>query len=172
MLIRRRGERGFWIFIVLFVAVVVAAIVLSDAFDGDDGPTKANTDIANTTNTANSARSASSAAAKSLPFQAAGTLEPGMSPGEYLDRLFNYPDDPMTRLYLPNYSYAQGLTYARGNLGIYGQVRTFGGAVAAGPTSWATLGYGAMVTTNPEFLRERFVPETARYQILEWKLVD
>ncbi|MBI3925759.1 MAG: hypothetical protein HY319_09480 [Armatimonadetes bacterium] len=187
MIIRRKNERGFlWLIALVVIIVIIAIVVISLLNRGSSQkspppaaksiePAAVDTSAMESSEAEGEAPAQAAVQAPAQPapaFSAADPLPPGMPPEEYLDLLFRYPNDPRTRLYIPNYAYTQGMVYAEGNLGIYGQVRTIGAATAAGPGSPAQIGYGAMVTTNPDFLRDRFVPETPRYQILEWKLVD
>jgi hypothetical protein len=107
-----------------------------------------------------------SAPLSSSAFQAAATFDQTLTPLEYLDAIFTNSDNPLARLYLPNYAYTQSLVYAKGDVGVYGQVRVLGGTAAGGQTR---VGYGAMVTGVPEYVTSRAAPTQRRFHITEWK---
>jgi hypothetical protein len=78
------------------------------------------------------------------------------------------PNSPKSALYIPNYSYHQGLVYSPKDITIVGQVRVIGGIVGQDDVY---INNGAMVTTNPEALQNRIQPSRFRYQISNWKEV-
>lgn len=95
-----------------------------------------------------------------------------MTPALYLDQLFNKPFDPRLKVYIPAYSYFQGVAYSPQNLQVLGQVRLLGSAMTEGPTSQITLANGAMITTEPDYLADKIKPAQNRYKVLEWKEVQ
>lgn len=86
--------------------------------------------------------------------------------GGYWTRVLRSPDSPESALYIPNYSYFQGIVYSPKALSIIGQVRVVGGVVAREDVSMRN---GAMATTNPEAFRGRVKPSRFRYHVTEWQ---
>ncbi len=103
------------------------------------------------------------------PFTVPDTFDEEFEAVEFLDFLFQQPYSPQTRLYLPNYAYFQGLVYARGDVGVFGQVRVIGGTAAPGPDGDTRLGYGAMITASPQYVTHRATPRSPRLHIASWK---
>lgn len=95
-----------------------------------------------------------------------------MTPAAYLDQLFHQPFDPQLQVYVPAYSYFQGVAYSPKNLQVLGQVRLLGAAMTEGPTSQITLANGAMITTEPDYLADKMQPAQRRYKVLEWKEIQ
>ena len=104
-------------------------------------------------------------------FSTPGTLQTGLPPLSYLQKLFHTPYDPMLQFYLPRYSYFQGLCYSAGNLKLIGQVRVIGAAMSAGSGKEIVFAQGGMVTTDPDYLKDRIQPAHRRYTIVQWKQV-
>lgn len=102
-------------------------------------------------------------------FATPGHFTDGLPPNTYLQLLFKSPYDPRVQLYLPKYSYYQGLVYAARNLQVIGQVRVVGAAMNAGSNSKMLVAQGAMVTTDPDYLKDQLQPPNQRYTILQWK---
>ncbi|MBI3927780.1 MAG: hypothetical protein HY319_19725 [Armatimonadetes bacterium] len=93
---------------------------------------------------------------------------------QYLDYLFNNPYgvDVGIPVYMPNYSYFQGLVYSStGMVVVAGPVRLIGMILTPDPQiGGILLQNGAMLTTNPDYL-ERITPVHNRFRVVEWKEV-
>ncbi|MCD6309144.1 MAG: hypothetical protein J7M18_00410 [Candidatus Eremiobacteraeota bacterium] len=92
---------------------------------------------------------------------------------EYFDLFFYNPTNGRLNLFIPNYAYFQGLVYTHGNFTAAGPLRVIGGVVALSTTPGTGknihLQDGAILTTDPEYLRQVFPPYTRSYRIIEWK---
>jgi hypothetical protein len=155
--LHQRKNRGgfFWAVVVIAIA---AAIIIS-SIDDDDDSTPTNT----VTTTLNSPGPNSNI---SNGFDSVADFNPALTSQEFLDQLFANSENPMSKLYLPNYAYSQSLVYSESDVNVFGQVRILGGVVSKGRTQ---LGYGAMVTAVPEYVTHRTAPTQNRYHISEWK---
>lgn len=103
------------------------------------------------------------------PFTSADPFVEELTAEEFLTEIFERPYSPRTRLYLPNYAYTQGLVYARGKVGVFGQVRVIGGTASPGPDGDTRLGFGAMITASPQYVTPRATPRSPRLHIASWK---
>jgi hypothetical protein len=92
-----------------------------------------------------------------------------LNANSYWTRVLRSPDSPESVLYIPNYSYYQGLVYSPKGLSVIGQVRLIGGAAAREDISMRN---GAMATTNPDAFRGRVKPTRYRYHVSEWHEVQ
>jgi ABC-type Na+ efflux pump permease subunit len=185
--IRKKRRQGGFFLLLLIVIVIVAVIIISGMKDSKDTKSQQKrTDVTSTANdgptatvqkrdsTSNSSRSSrakiggsSNRNAKlSNGFTAAAEFEPALSSHDFLDDTFAKSENPMTKLYLPNYAYSQSLVYSEGDVNVFGQVRILGGVVSKGRTQ---LGHGAMITAVPEYVTRRTTPTQSRYHIAEWK---
>ena len=84
---------------------------------------------------------------------------------DYMTSILQQPGSPDSSLYIPGYSYFQGFIYTPQQLRVNGQVRLIGGSAAGAE---ASLSQGAMVTTNPDCLKERIQPSRYRYRVVDW----
>ena len=100
-----------------------------------------------------------------------GTVRTSVPPAAYLNGLFRTPYDPLLQFYLPKYAYFQGLCYSKGDLKLLGQVRVIGAAINTGSGNRLVFSQGGMVTTNPDYLKDRIQPAHRRYAVLQWKEV-
>lgn len=157
---KNKESRGFiWV-----VAVAVGAALIFGAFDDDDDDGRANVQAKGAMQAQLNALNARRAL--NPGFTEPSVFQPNLTPHEYLDQIFSNSDNPMAKLYLPNYAYTQSLVYANDDVNIFGQVRVLGGVVSKDRTQ---LGYGAMVTAVPEYITKRTAPTQNRYHITEWK---
>lgn len=92
---------------------------------------------------------------------------------------FNDPGDKDLSLYIPGYSYFQGMIYSNGNVHMMGPIRVIGGIIcqrkdpddfSEAPKS-IKLDRGAMLTTNPDYLGKKMTPPGVRLRITKWKEV-
>ena len=99
----------------------------------------------------------------------------GMSPAAYIDMFFNDPANPVLQLVVPDYVYFQGLVYSKGNIKTMGPIRVMGGMFCtkdgSGDVKQVTLEGGAMVTTVPEYQRQKLLPPRNRFRVVNWSEV-
>jgi len=94
---------------------------------------------------------------------------------EYMNAFFANSSSSRLKLLIPEYAYFQGIIYSKGNFTASGPLRILGGVVAikgSGLGANITLEKGAMLTTDPEYLKSMFEPSYRNYRIVEWKEVE
>jgi hypothetical protein len=91
-----------------------------------------------------------------------------------MEELLNNPTSKDLQLYVPGYAYFQGVVYSKGNISALGPVRIIGGVICQTPDDSATkkqiiLQKGAMLTTNPDYLKRTLTPPALKLKVTRWE---
>ncbi len=96
----------------------------------------------------------------------------GIGYNTYFEEFFNSPTDKDLLLYVPGYSYLQGIIYANGNVKALGPIRVIGGIIENNPDKSIVLEKGAMLTTNPDYLKAHTNSSSVKLKITKWEEVE
>ncbi len=89
----------------------------------------------------------------------------------YFDKFFNDPSDKDLLLYVPGYSYLQGIVYANGDVKALGPIRVIGGIIENNPDKSIVLEKGAMLTTNPDYIKSHISSSSVKLKVTKWEEV-
>jgi hypothetical protein len=84
------------------------------------------------------------------------------------------PANKKLQLYIPGYAYYQGIVYSNGEIRAMGPIRVIGGVFCQTPDGAASekqilLEKGAMLTTNPDYLKRKLNPSSLKLKVTQWE---
>lgn len=91
-----------------------------------------------------------------------------------MQEFLSNPSSKNLQLYIPGYAYFQGVVYSTGNIKALGPVRIIGGVVCQTPSDAVdkkqiVLEKGAMLTTNPDYLKKKLNPPALKLKVTRWE---
>ncbi|MCE1247114.1 MAG: hypothetical protein LWY06_10760 [Firmicutes bacterium] len=148
-------------------------VIRPDVVVSTPTPTPNNNTTTNTTTSGTTTTQTTTTTSATQTFNTTATAQ-ACTLNSWMSLFLSDPANKNLQLYIPGYAYYQGVIYSNGNVRTMGPIRVIGGVVCKNSDSSADekqilMEKGAMLTTNPEYLKKKLSPPSLKLKVTQWE---